>query len=197
MTNRGPSKTADECAAEYVATRNHDPRAADLCEEIHNDDPGDDAEWAAINKAAPTSEQIRQIAQFLKDTGQAHNNDPTDLSEIINRPYNNDPDPYARPMSDSNEVMRKFLADVERAVCHDRQAAYDVPERNHARTAAIASQILDVSFTAEEVCLVNLSQKLSRLAHELTYDSLLDLAGYAANLAAIMAAKKTSVLADN
>ncbi len=94
-----------------------------------------------------------------------------------------------KPVSNSNQVMRAFLDEVAAIVCGPRQKDYDVPERNHARTAAIATVVLGVEMSAEKVCLFNLSQKMARLNHELTWDSLIDVAGYSANLAAIVKAR--------
>ncbi len=89
----------------------------------------------------------------------------------------------------SNQVMRKFLADVERAVCIDRQGDYDSPEINHGKTAAHMTAFLGVPISAEQVCFFNLCQKMSRCSYKITHDSLLDIAGYAANCAAVMASR--------
>ncbi len=122
-------------------------------------------------------------------------------------PYNDDPADYVyREGSDRDEsrlcdqvgdcfsvkFQRKFLADVEAKICGDRMDDYDIPEVNHARTGRIATECLGMPLDAKQVCLANMAQKLSRLAHKITYDSLQDLAGYAANLAAIMAAEEAA-----
>ena len=75
----------------------------------------------------------------------------------------------------------------------DRQAAYGHPRDNHACTAALWTAYLqrrsdastpDTPVTgvdAYDVCMLNILQKVSRLAHSRTRDGLVDIAGFAQN----------------
>lgn len=74
-----------------------------------------------------------------------------------------------------------FVEKLLAAVGRERAADYGTPEENHARTAALWSAYLGVSVTAHDVCMLNVLQKVSRTRHKVTPDSLLDVAGYAAN----------------
>ncbi len=146
------------------------------------------ADYAAMTKDDPKAAELYQELQ----------------NDVVRRAPDDAPDPYTYPagsardenrMSDevsdcrSNVVMRKFLREVEEKCCKSRQDDYGTPPINHGRTAAIAAVVLREEITAEEVCIINLSQKFARCAEKLTYDSLQDLAGYAANLAAVMDAR--------
>ncbi len=140
------------------------------------------------------------IAEARREAMQNHDPTAADLCVELGEAA----DPYIYPNSSdrdenrmcdevsdgkSNRVMRAFLARVEAKVCVERQATYDVPEVNHKRTGRIVTECLSKPVSAKEVCLFNLGQKLSRCAHEITIDSLEDIAGYAANLAALLAAE--------
>ena len=171
---RGPSKTAEECAADwrdmynayqqYEASKNHDPVAAELYEVANPD------------REQNTQKQPEQAHEnYVYPAGNPERDEARHATRIS--------------MSKSNQVMRKFLDDVALKVCEERQAEYDVPERNHARAAKLMATYLEADIEAEQVCLLNIAQKLSRCTHQITYDSLLDIAGYAANCAAILASR--------
>lgn len=72
----------------------------------------------------------------------------------------------------------------------DRQDAYGHPSVNHACTAALWEAYLTrrgdserpwQGIDAYDVCLLNILQKVSRLAHSRTRDGLVDIAGFARN----------------
>lgn len=63
-----------------------------------------------------------------------------------------------------------------------RREKYGAPAVNHGRTARLWSAVLGIDVTPEQVCLLNILQKVSRLQHGYHHDTLADIAGYAANL---------------
>ena len=80
------------------------------------------------------------------------------------------------------------LDEAARAVHGDRGRDYGHPSVNHAATAAMMKAYLQrrygptARFDALDTCAHNIVQKLSRLAHTHDHrDSLVDIAGYAAN----------------
>lgn len=68
-----------------------------------------------------------------------------------------------------------------------RKTTYGHPVDNHERTAELWNAFLlgkDESYriTAQDVCIMNILQKVSRLAHSIHRDSLIDICGYARNI---------------
>jgi hypothetical protein len=63
-----------------------------------------------------------------------------------------------------------------------RPGAYAHPFLNHTRTAELWSVYLGVPITPEQVCFLNILQKISRSMHSITRDSLVDIAGFARNV---------------
>jgi len=70
-----------------------------------------------------------------------------------------------------------------------RRADYGTPLQNHTRTAAMWNQFLSqkypgINLTAEDICFMMILTKISRCATtgKITRDSLIDCAGYAANV---------------
>ncbi len=170
MTNRGPSKTADECAAEwrkhpgykamgitdqfgrqlYEATMATDPQAADLYQEI------------------------------------SESPDPYTYPDSSNR----DESRMCDEVSDSRSkrLMRAALDEVGDKVCGDRHEDYGDPVINHARTAEFWSTYLGIEIKPVDVCHLNMLQKLSRLINKYQHDGPIDIMGYAANAVACRAA---------
>jgi len=77
--------------------------------------------------------------------------------------------------------LHAFVEKLLAAVGRERAADYGTPEENHARTAALWSAYLGTPVSSHDVCMLNVLQKVSRAKHKVTPDSLLDVAGYAAN----------------
>ncbi|MEK9644558.1 MAG: DUF6378 domain-containing protein [Alphaproteobacteria bacterium] len=81
-----------------------------------------------------------------------------------------------------------ILDEAQALVCGARREAYGHPRVNHAATAAMMEAYLRrrygvAQFDARDVCIFNILQKVSRLAQTPAHrDSLVDIAGYAANL---------------
>lgn len=74
------------------------------------------------------------------------------------------------------------LQDAMSAVNGARQMDYGHPLDNHTRTADLWSTYLGVPITAEQVCFLNILQKVSRAMNAVTRDGLVDIAGYAQNV---------------
>lgn len=79
------------------------------------------------------------------------------------------------------------LKEASKIVEGSRKAAYGHPVDNHERTAELWNAYLlgkdgDYRFTAQDVCIMNILQKVSRLAHSVHRDSLVDICGYARNI---------------
>ncbi len=93
-----------------------------------------------------------------------------------------------------NELMGEFLDFVKKIVTGKRQNDYGTPTQNHGCTARMWTAYMErkglcVTLTAEDVCMFNILQKISRGAHSLNEDTLMDIAGYSANAASIQAEK--------
>ena len=86
------------------------------------------------------------------------------------------------------------LQDAARLVHGDRQVAYGHPRDNHACTAAMWTAYIERRYGSEtcgldkwlgldgyDVCMLNILQKVSRLAHTRHRDGLVDIAGFARN----------------
>lgn len=95
----------------------------------------------------------------------------------------------AAPQVDKKETV---LEEAARVVDGLRQASYGSPWDNHGCTAemwtsflrrrGILSPNVDVFLTAEDVCLMNILQKVSREANEHKRDNLVDTCGYSRNV---------------
>jgi hypothetical protein len=80
-----------------------------------------------------------------------------------------------------NDVVQGFLDALRDTVTVQRAVAYGTPQENHGRTAALWSAYLGREVSAHDVCMLNVLQKVSRAAHSVSYDTVLDIAGYAMN----------------
>ncbi len=86
------------------------------------------------------------------------------------------------------------LLEAESIVNGARRGDYGHPLDNHTRTAELWSAYVQdaVSFTAEDVCFLNILQKISRAQNRITRDTIVDIAGYAANIGMIKDARASS-----
>lgn len=75
-----------------------------------------------------------------------------------------------------------ILQIAERIVHGARNDDYGHPLDNHTNTAKLWSTYLGKEITAEDVCMLNILQKVSRGMNRITLDTLVDIAGYAANI---------------
>lgn len=81
------------------------------------------------------------------------------------------------------------ILDKAKNIVHgDRNEAYGHPADNHGLTAKYWSIYLKKEITAVDVCFLNILQKISRSQNgvDKNLDSLVDIAGYAANIEMIM-----------
>ena len=85
-------------------------------------------------------------------------------------------------MSETPNSRPSILLEADKAVNGDRQDDYGHPKINHTRTAEMWSSFLGVKITPEQVCMMNILQKVSRSSHMITRDGLVDIAGYALNV---------------
>lgn len=83
----------------------------------------------------------------------------------------------ALPTIERRSVLDEAAAIVDGA----RQEAYGKPSDNHGRTAAMWSAYLGIELDAEDVCMLNVLQKVSRQTHARRRDNLVDIAGYVRN----------------
>lgn len=76
------------------------------------------------------------------------------------------------------------VIDEAREITHgDRRASYGHPLDNHTRTAVFWSALLGREITPEQVCMMNILQKMARAMHDPTErDTYVDIIGYAANI---------------
>jgi len=75
-----------------------------------------------------------------------------------------------------------ILETATRVTTYDRNQDYGHPADNHGHTAKFWSIYLGVEITSEQVCMMNILQKVSRGMAVLTHDTLVDIAGYARNV---------------
>ncbi len=75
-----------------------------------------------------------------------------------------------------------ILDTAKRVTAQDRGLDYGHPSINHKRTANFWSIYLGKEITPEDVCMMNILQKISRGMNTLTEDTLVDIAGYARNI---------------
>lgn len=82
---------------------------------------------------------------------------------------------------------QSVLSEAARLVDGDRQTAYGHPRDNHRCTAELWNAYIKrryhviVQLDAYDVCMLNILQKMSRLAHTRQRDGLVDIAGFARN----------------
>lgn len=74
------------------------------------------------------------------------------------------------------------LDTARRVTTIDRNQDYGHPADNHGRTAEFWSTFLGMEITSEQVCMMNILQKVSRGMAVLTHDTLVDIAGYSRNV---------------
>lgn len=89
----------------------------------------------------------------------------------------------------NNSILRR-AAEV---VSGDRQHHYGNPLDNHSRTAALFSAYLGFTITPEQVCFLNILQKIARGMNTITTDTLVDIAGYAANIDMMRAEREEQI----
>jgi hypothetical protein len=82
-----------------------------------------------------------------------------------------------------------MLAEAHDKVHAERNAVYGHPVENHSTTAIMWSSYLGIRITPEQVCMMNVLQKVSRTKNTFTEDTLQDIAGYAENAHIIMEEK--------
>lgn len=75
-----------------------------------------------------------------------------------------------------------ILEEAAEVVSGPRQSYYGHPKRNHGLTAELWSAYLGVEIDAEQVCYMNILQKISRSRCSTTRDTLVDIAGFARNI---------------
>lgn len=80
------------------------------------------------------------------------------------------------------DEARTILEEAQRIVHGARRDHYGHPLDNHGRTAGFWTVYLGREITPEDVCFMNILQKISRNMNLATPDNLVDIAGYAANV---------------
>lgn len=83
-----------------------------------------------------------------------------------------------------------ILEEASEAVHGKRQEDYGHPIDNHTRTARLWSVFLKQEITPEQVCFLNILQKIARQMNRPTRDNLVDICGYAANIEMIEEARQ-------
>lgn len=87
-------------------------------------------------------------------------------------------------MANPFEGSSSILAEAQKIVEGARNEDYGTPHDTHSRTAALWNAYISKKggkLNAFDVCMLNILQKVSRLAHKPTRDGLVDIAGYALN----------------
>lgn len=79
-------------------------------------------------------------------------------------------------------MSESILEEAQRIVHGPRRETYGHPFLNHSRTAAFWSAYLGIPITPEQVCMLNILQKVARSMTQTTRDTLVDIAGFAANV---------------
>ena len=83
----------------------------------------------------------------------------------------------------SPSAYRSVLEEAQEIIHGARNQDYGPPLDNHGRTAAYWSTYLGVTISPEDVCFLNILQKISRAGTgRLTRDTLVDLCGYSGNI---------------
>lgn len=91
---------------------------------------------------------------------------------------------------------QSILSEAAAVVDGPRQREYGSPELNHQRTADLWTTYLrgkcglEYNLTSEDVCFLNILQKVSRGINGITRDTLIDIAGYARNIEIIQDADR-------
>jgi len=80
-------------------------------------------------------------------------------------------------------MSETICAEAERVVHGARREDYGHPRDNHGRTARLWSAYLRVEVTPEQVCFLNILQKIARSQQTITRDTLVDICGFTANVA--------------
>lgn len=75
-----------------------------------------------------------------------------------------------------------ILQEADEIIHGSRNSDYGHPLDNHSLTAELWSSYFGEAFTPEDVCFMNILQKISRSTNTLTRDTLVDIAGYAGNV---------------
>lgn len=86
------------------------------------------------------------------------------------------------PVEFQVETLPNILQEANYVVHGQRRNEYGHPIDNHQRTANLWATYLRISITPVDVCFLNILQKISRGMNKLTRDTLVDIAGYAANI---------------
>lgn len=89
---------------------------------------------------------------------------------------------YDKEPEKEENKLDTILEEAEYIVTGDRQRDYGSPSKNHGRTAKLWSVYLNTDITAEQVCMLNVLQKIARSMNKLTRDTLVDISGYARNI---------------
>lgn len=96
-------------------------------------------------------------------------------------------------MAKTDKQKKANILEEANSIVHGaRNQAYGHPYDNHGLTAEYWSVYLGTRIKAEDVCFLNILQKISRAQNgvDLNRDSLVDIAGYAANVEMILEEKK-------
>ena len=87
-----------------------------------------------------------------------------------------------------DEEPESILGTAERIINGNRQSDNGHPTDNHSRTATLWVTYLEgkygitVPIDPEDVCFMNILQKIGREMHRKTRDGIVDIAGYAGNI---------------
>lgn len=84
------------------------------------------------------------------------------------------------------EIDETILEQAQRIIYGERNKDYGHPIINHLRTAAFWCIWKGTYFTPIDVCMMNIFQKQSRSMNKLTFDNLVDIAGYTGNIERIV-----------
>ena len=105
-----------------------------------------------------------------------------------------------------------ILEEANEIVSEDRQETHGDPKDNHRATAWFWSIYIDeklkavqkiapvrqINLTPEDVCFLNILQKIARTIHgEVTTDTLVDIAGYARNIEILLGEESPDESKDN
>jgi len=77
---------------------------------------------------------------------------------------------------------RSVLVEADQLTRGARQESYGHPSDNHSRTARFWSTYLDVKISPQQVCFLNVLQKIGRSMHAPDRDHLVDIVGYIRNV---------------
>ena len=80
--------------------------------------------------------------------------------------------------------MKSILEEAQEIIHGDRSRDYGHPLDNHGLTAKLWGDFLAQEITPEDVCFLNMLQKMSRAktTGRITRDTLVDIAGYSGNV---------------